>query len=125
VKLIGKKDGRDVYRIYISAKPPMFAEGDFIEVDRKILQVIETGKTFVCKEMDTNVKKTFPLSKLQKGEIIENPEVVDAIVSSATPGEIQVLDLAGYETHELKNNLHLKPGDEIKILRFKNRVYVV
>ena len=45
-----------------------------------------------------------------------------------SPDEIQVLDLENYETYDLKNKknkFNLNPGEEIKILRIGNKVYVV
>jgi len=127
-KLMGKKEGRDFYRIYISVKPPRFKEGDFIEIENRILKVVEAGKNLICKDLDADITKTISPVKLQKGKLIENPDVRNAVVSSVTPDEIQILDLKNYETSELKNienKFKLNPGDEIKILRFGKKVYVV
>ena len=124
-KLMGKKEGRDVYRIYISVKPPRFKEGDFIEIDNKILKVVETGKNLICKDLDADMTKTISPVKVQKGELIENPDIRNAVVSSVTPGEIRILDLKNYETIELKNRFDLNSGDEIKILRFRNSSYII
>ncbi|ODS35000.1 hypothetical protein BEH94_12150 [Candidatus Altiarchaeales archaeon WOR_SM1_SCG] len=127
-KLMGKKDGKDFYRVYISVKPPRFKEGDFIEIDNRIYEVAETGKNVICKDLDNRITKTVSAIKLQKGELIVNPDVRNAVVSSVSPGEIQVLDLENYETYDLKNKKNkfkLNSGEEVKILRIGNRVYVV
>lgn len=127
-KLMGKKEGRDFYRVYISVKPPRFKEGDFIKIDNRVFRVMEVGKNVISKDLETGVIKTVSGVKLQKSEILVNPKVRGAVVSSLSPGEIQVLDMKNYETIELKNEKNkfaLKPGDEIKILRVGKRVYVL
>ena len=103
-------------------------EGDFIKIGNRILEVVETGKNVVCKDLKNNITKTISPVKLQKGELVANPDVRKSVVSSVAPDEIQILDLKTYETHDLKNkknNFALNPGDEIKILIFGNRVYVI
>ncbi|PKP54609.1 MAG: hypothetical protein CVT90_00425 [Candidatus Altiarchaeales archaeon HGW-Altiarchaeales-3] len=129
-KLMGQKDGKEYYRIAISIKPPRFNPGDFVKMDKRILLVVETGRNVICKDPGTQVTKTISHVKIQNAELVVNSDVRTAIISFVSPDEIQVLDLKSYETIEFRNKnliskLDAKAGDEIRVLKFEGRNYVV
>jgi len=125
--LMGKKDGRDVYRSSISVKEPSFEVGDLIRYDNRILQVLERGSTVKLINLDSGKKVSLPLNELSDIKpAAKNNEAVKCIVTSVRPDGMQLLSLADNKTLELSNSWRdLKQGDEVNVLSLDKRVYIL
>ncbi len=126
-KLMGMRDGKDVYRLNVAIKSPGFEVGDFLDYKGKILQVLEPGKVVLCRDIKRGKRLIIPLPELQDIKPVAQKEDIDnAIVSAVLPNEIQVLDIETGKTYELHGIFeNLKQGQEIRILRLKGVTYIV
>lgn len=127
-KLMGRRGGRDLYRIYISIKSPEFEVGDFLGYKKKIVQILEIGKIVMCRDILNRKKLALPLPVLKNARIIaRKSDVRKAIVSAVRPDEIQVLDLETGNTYEIPGIFeNLKQGKDIGILRLgRGEIYIV
>ncbi len=126
-KLVGMREGKNLYRLYVSIKSPNFEVGDFLDYKGKILQVLEFGKVVLCKDIIRGKKLIVPLLALQDIKPLANKDDIDsAIVSAILPNEIQVLDIETGKTYEIPGVFdNLKQGQEIRILRLRGVIYLV
>ncbi len=126
-KLVGMREGKNLYRLYVSIKSPNFEVGDFLDYKGKILQVLGFGKVVLCKDIIRGKKLIVPLPELQDIKPLANKDDIDsAIVSAILPNEIQVLDIETGKTYEIPGIfVDLKQGQEIRILMLGGRIYII
>jgi nonsense-mediated mRNA decay protein 3 len=126
-KLVGKKAGKDLYRIFIVIKSPGPQEGDFIRYKEKILEVLSFGKSIRTRNIEQ--RKTLMLAPLhiQDAPILATKEDVRrGMVSSIKPGGAQVMDLGSYETFEVPGLFgDLKEKDEVRYVKIAGKTYIL
>ncbi len=127
-KLVGQKNGVDLYRITYSLRLPEFVRGDIISADGAIIEVqgcgkhvsgidLETGKRFL-----ENFNDLMDVKKLGRKD-----DAVPAVLVAAEGKTIQVLDPHTYETITVKRPefLGVEPGNEIKIVKTEKGIFVL
>ena len=125
-KLVGKKEGRDVYRVYLSAKPPEFEAGDFIEAGGKKYRVLKVEGNVKCYDLDSRKTKILPPKNLVGGRIIgKSSDVRKAMVSEVARDRMQLMDLTDYQTHRIPKVEGLSVGKEVEYVNVKGKVYLL
>lgn len=127
-KLVGQKNGVDLYRITYALRLPEFVRGDIIFADDRVIEVqgcgkhvsgidIETGKRFL-----ENFNDILEIRKIGKKE-----DAVTAVLVSDEGNTIQVLDPETYDSIVLKRPefLSAEPGSEIKVIKTSKGLFVV
>ncbi len=127
-KLVGQKNGEDLYRITYSLRLPEFMRGDIVAVDGRAIEIqscgkhvsgidIETGKRFI--ESFGNILE---VKKLGRRE-----DAVPAVLVSDEGKTIQVMDPETYETVTIMRPqfLSAEPGNEVKVIKTSMRLYVL
>ncbi len=127
-KLVGQKNGEDLYRITFALRLPEFVRGDIISVDDKVVEVqgcgkhvsgidLETGKRFM-----ENFNDLMDVKKLCRRE-----DAVSAVLVADEGRTIQVMDPDTYESVTIKRPefLSAEPGNEIKIVKTGKGIFVV
>jgi len=127
-KLVGQKNGVDLYRITYALRLPEFVRGDIIGVDGAVIEVqtcakhvsgidLETGRRFL-----ENFNNLMNVKKLGRRE-----DAVSAVLVSDEGRTIQVLDPHTYETITVKRPefLSVEPGNEIKIVKTEKGIFVL
>ncbi|OYT54049.1 MAG: hypothetical protein B6U72_04045 [Candidatus Altiarchaeales archaeon ex4484_2] len=125
--LMGKQDGKDVYRSSISVKEPSFGVGDLIRYNNRILQVLERSSTVKLRNLDSGKNVSLPLNELSDIKpVAKASDVKRCIVTSVSPHDLQLLSLEDNKTLELRNTKGmLKQGDEVKVIKLDHRVYIL
>ncbi|MEA1924884.1 MAG: NMD3-related protein [Candidatus Altiarchaeota archaeon] len=125
--LMGKKEGKDVYRSSISVKEPSFEVGDLIRYNNRLLQVLKRGSTVKLKDPDSGKHVSLPLTELSDlTPVAKASDVKRCIVTSVSPHDLQLLSLEDNKTLELENTKGtLKQGDEVKVIELDHRVYIL
>jgi nonsense-mediated mRNA decay protein 3 len=121
--LLGRKDGRDVYRLTINIRLPELKVGDFIDLDRRLYYISEIlPKRIITVDLKFGQKQSFAHSVLEDSKVLGNNELIyNAVVVFDGAKEVQVLDPDTYRTVEL-----VKPRDykfdrkSESVLIFKN-----
>ncbi|VVB92316.1 NMD3 family protein [uncultured archaeon] len=127
-KLVGQKNGEDLYRITYALRLPEFVRGDIISADDKVIEVqtcgkhvsgidLETGKRFI-----ENFNDLMDIKKLGS-----RLDAVSAVLVADENKTIQVLDPETYETVTVKRPdfLGAEAGDEIKVIKTTKGIYVL
>ncbi|MCE8424163.1 MAG: NMD protein affecting ribosome stability and mRNA decay [Candidatus Methanoperedens sp.] len=127
-KLVGQKNGVDLYRITFALRLPEFVRGDIICANDKVIEVqscgkhisgidIETGKRFIENFNDI----------LEMRHVGKRDNAVNAVLVSDEGKTIQVLDPETYETIVLKRPefLSAEPGNEIKVIKTSRGLFVL
>lgn len=127
-KLVGQKNGVDLYRITFALRLPEFVRGDIISVGDKVIAVqncgkhisgidIETGKKFI-----ENYNDLMDVKKLGRKN-----DAVPAVLVSDEGRTIQILDPETYESITIKKPgfLNADPGSEIMIIRTERGIFAV
>ena len=124
---IGMKDGKKLYRTFISVKSPNFSEGDFLKFDDKIFRVIKLGQTVLCRDVISKKEKTIPLSRVSDSEVIaRSNEIKKMIVTNVTPNEIQLLEPHTHVTHDISGKFRdIKAGNEIATIKIDGKIYIL
>ncbi len=127
-KLVGQKNGEDLYRITFALRLPEFVRGDIISADGKVIEVqscgkhvsgidLETGKRFI-----ENFNDLLEVKKLSRRQ-----DAVTALLIADEGKTTQVMDPDTYETVTIKRPefLSVEPGNEIRIVKTAKGIYVL
>ena len=127
-KLVGQKNGEDLYRITFALRLPEFMRGDIISVDDTVIEVRSCGKQVSGIELETGKRFIENYSDLMLIKKLGNKQdAVLAVLISDEKTAIQVLDPVSYETVTIKRPEFLcaEPGDEIKIIKTAKGIYAL
>jgi nonsense-mediated mRNA decay protein 3 len=127
-KLVGQKNGVDLYRITFALRLPEFVRGDIISVGDKVIEVQNCGKHVSGIDLETgkrfmeNFNDLMDVKKLSRKQ-----DAVPAVLVADEERTIQVLDPETYETITIKRPefLSAEPGNEVKIVKTAKGIFVV
>ena len=123
--IVGRKDGRDVYRMTYSVRLPEYRAGDVIEVEGKYYVINHVSGTYLkLKSLNDGREKNVDVKKHRVTVIQKRNNMEEAMVIYARGSEVQIMDKE-YATLEAKSAIALKAGDKVKIVRIDDVVYVV
>ena len=93
-KLVGRKEGKDVYRTTYAVRMSPFRVRDFIRLDGQLFQVMKISPDGVMlRALESGQDIWFHYPDLERAKIIGGKELIkDMVVVSRSEGEIQVLD---------------------------------
>lgn len=125
-----KSTGKGLYRIWISLRIPEFEIGDFIEYDGKIMQVKSISKnSLVGVEISTPKKHNIPMKNMEDIGLVKKADDIETTtVISKSPQFVQILDPIDYSAVDLDMKdefTNLNVGDEVKLIRINNNVYLL
>ena len=125
-----KSTGKGLYRIWISIRIPEFEINDFIKHDGKILQVKDIDKNRVVGIDITDHKRhTIPLKESEDITLLKKADEIETTtIISKSPSNIQILDPADYSAVDLDMIDEFKDsniGDEVKIIKINNYIYLI
>jgi nonsense-mediated mRNA decay protein 3 len=127
-KLVGQKNGEDLYRITFALRLPEFVKGDIIDADDKVIEVQSCGKHVSGIDIVTgrrfieNFESLMEVKKLGRRE-----DAVPAVLVVDERTTIQVLDPHTYETVTIRRPefLSAEQGDEVKIIKTAKGLFVL
>lgn len=125
-KLVGRREGDDVYRVTFLVRVRLFAPGDFAAVDGRTpvqIQQVSQGRA-ICTDLLTHQKTRVGEDRLRR---IGGREVLEeAVVVSQDSAGLQLLDPQDYKTREAlpPPDLNLS-GETVQVLRFKGQLFIV
>lgn len=126
-KLVGRKEGSDLYRTFIAILSPGPETGDIIQHKNKKLHIIEFGKNIRTRDIETGKTAMIAPKELRTAEVIaKKDEIRKAIITSIKPGGIEIMDSENYQTYEIPTHIgNLKQKDEIKYIQIKNKTFII
>ncbi len=127
-KLVGQKNGEDLYRITYALRLPEFVRGDIISVDDKVIVVQNSGKHVSGIDLETGKRFIENFNDLmQVKKLCRSQDAVSAVLVADEGNTIQVMDPDTYESITIKRPefLSAEPGNEIKIVKTTKGIFVV
>ncbi len=127
-KLVGQKNGENVYRITFALRLPEFVRGDIIYTEGKIIEVQSCGKHLSGIDLETGrrfIEKFKDLTEIKK--MGKKQDAVKAVIVADEKKTVLILDPDTYETVTLKRPEFLmqEPGDEICIIKTQKGIFAV
>ncbi|MCZ7357862.1 MAG: NMD3-related protein [Candidatus Methanoperedens sp.] len=127
-KLVGQKNGEDLYRITFALRLPEFVKGDIIDADDKVIEVQSCGKHLSGVDIVTGRRfiESFE-SLMDVRKLGRREDAVPAVLVVDERSTIQVLDPETYETVTIKRPefLSAEQGDEVKIIKTSKGLFVL
>jgi nonsense-mediated mRNA decay protein 3 len=127
-KLVGQKNGEDLYRITFAIRLPEFVRGDIISADDRVIEVLSCGKHVSGIDLETGRRFIENFNDLMiVRKLSRKHDAVSAMLIADEGRTIQVMDPDTYETVTIKRPefLSTEPGNEIKIVKTSKGIYVV
>jgi len=128
-RLVGRKEGRNLYRVTLVVRLPPFDRGDFLLHDRKPARVFRIdGSRVILTPLSygESVEVILPLEKVNAGQRLGGPELIlPAQVISREGNEALLLDPETHRTQEVILPPELTEGEltEVMVLRHDGRLY--
>jgi len=128
-ELVGldRQTSREVYRTSVSVRIPKFRKGDIV-ADRKgnVYEVERVdGKGLTLKNLENweSEHLDWKTARREKVDTVEHEES-EAMVTSMSPSEVQLMDMNSYETYELSRQpFDVEEGEIYKMVEVKGRKY--
>lgn len=125
-----KSAGKDLYRIWISLRLPLFKKGDFLAHKDHVGQIIDVnGRKIVIMDLETleNISISWrEYSNLEK--VAGKEDIKITTVTSKTPTEIQLLHPETYQPMDLDMMSELASiniGDEVEVIEIRGKLYII
>lgn len=127
-KLVGRKDGKDIYRMTYAVRASDFRVGDFLELDKKVMKVlsVSSNKAYL-RSLDNWEDIHVKPEDLVSAKLLGGDEIVkEMVVVSRSDSEIQVLDPDTLKTVDvLVPESFEVSGESVKIVKSKEGYYLV
>jgi nonsense-mediated mRNA decay protein 3 len=127
-QLMGKKDGKDIYRMTYAVRLLEFRLDDFLQLDEQIFQVRKISSDGVLlRDLLSGKDFWFSVPDLEKAKIIGGVELIkDMVVVSKGKNEIQVLDPDNLKTIDviIPNGIDVR-GESVKVVKYEDSYFVI
>lgn len=127
-KIAGRKDGIDIYRTTILIRIPKYKEWEFAVIDEKVSRILEVQKSKV-RLLELSTRDTFVVDteSISNAEVLGGEDLIsDAIVVSAGDKWLKVLEPTTHAEVEIKKPKGFEVrGETVKVIRYKDNLYVV
>lgn len=126
--LVGKKEGKDVYRITFLVRLPAYRLHDVISYEGEMyfVEAVSSGSTRL-RDLIRHQQLTLPNSDLEKAKVrARESDILEAVVVSESEGELQVLHPITYRTVEVKRPLGFRTqGDTVRVFSHEGELYLI
>ncbi|NJE84884.1 Nonsense-mediated mRNA decay NMD3 like protein [Thermococcus sp. CX2] len=124
---VDRQTSREVYRTSVSVRIPKFQKGDIVEDKHGNVYEVEKvdGRGMSLRNLSTNESEHRDWKTVKRDGIDwADHEESEAMVTSITPNEVQLMDMETYETYELeKPGIELREGEVYRMVEVKGRKY--
>ncbi|CAD7767245.1 MAG: NMD3 family protein [Candidatus Argoarchaeum ethanivorans] len=126
-KLVGRKDGRDVYRMTYALRLPRFKEGDTIKYNNRFLNVIRIGKNITAVDLLSDVSVTLHKEQIKQAKKIAGiDDAKTAILISSDKTSVQIMDPDTYKTLTMRKPAFISDDKrEVKILKINDEILII
>jgi nonsense-mediated mRNA decay protein 3 len=125
-KLVGAKDGKDLYRITFAVRLPEIVPGDIVAMRNQVVLVEKLGKRISGVDLANGQSTSAPEDeKLER--IASRSEAVKTVLVSGDAGSVQILDPETYEAITIKRPAFLsrKAGEEVWSVKTSRGVFLL
>jgi nonsense-mediated mRNA decay protein 3 len=121
-KLVGRRDGRDIYRITLLVRLPRFKKGDILLQRGKIFQVkgFSGRKTLVDPLTREGRRRSWSEKEAEEAEVLGNrSEAQKAVVVAGDAEVLELMDPESYKTAFASRPTWLvaQPGEEVEVIK--------
>jgi nonsense-mediated mRNA decay protein 3 len=127
-KLVGRKDGKRIYRISFAVRIPKFVSLDIISWDDKVIQITGSRKKVTGVDLETGARFVSDADKLKGAELLCHKGDAEAATLTMVQDDIvQILDPHTYECLTVRRPpfLRAKPGEEVLVVKTRKGVFFV
>lgn len=127
-ELMGKKDGKDMYRMTYAVRLIEFRAGEFLQMDKQIFQVRKISSDgILLRALESGSDFWFSTADIEKAKSIGGPELIkDMVVVSRGKNEIQVLDPDNLKTIDvLLPKGYDADGESVKVIKCEAGYFLV
>jgi nonsense-mediated mRNA decay protein 3 len=125
-KLVGAKEGKDLYRITFSVRLPSIVPGDIVKMRKQVVLVEKLGTRVSGIDLSNGQSTSAPEDmKLEK--ISSRSEAVKTVLVSEDSNSVQILDPETYQAITIKRPAFLKkaPGEEVWAVKTPEGVFLL
>jgi nonsense-mediated mRNA decay protein 3 len=126
--LIGKKDGKDIYRITYSLRLPRFVPGDIINTGGDGVLIRHSGKRTTGLLLGSGLEFSENTNRLKNAaKIADVEDAVDAVLVSVEDDIVQVMHPTTFRPVTLKKPAHLsgRGGKDIRIVVIGDEIFIL
>ena len=123
--IVGRKDGRDVYRMTYSVRLPDYREGDVVKMNDSYHVVSHVSSHFLkLISLKDGKERSVDVRKHRVEVVAKRDELEEGMVIFSSGEDIQLMD-SEYKTLDAKSPFEKRPGEKVKILRTEEGVYIL
>lgn len=123
-KLVGMKDGHDMYRVTYSVRLPEYKVGDVISHKGSLYQIVKMATTITVANLEDMKKYKFTLSELV-GSRVEDCSFLEAIVLAQTEDEMQIMEPETMKTITIKKpEVSYPTGEKVSIIKCEKGIFL-
>ncbi len=125
-KLVGAKEGKDLYRITFSVRLPSIVAGDIVRMRNQVVLVEKLGKRIMGVDLATG-QPTSAMEAVKLEKITDRSQAVKTVLVSGDAGSVQILDPVTYEAITIKRPafLNREPGEEVWVVKTPEGVFLL
>ncbi|MBC2698682.1 MAG: NMD protein affecting ribosome stability and mRNA decay [ANME-2 cluster archaeon] len=126
--LVGKKDGKDIYRITYSLRLPRFVPGDIINAGGDTVLIRHSGKRTSGLLLGSGLEFSENTNRLKDAvKIADMGDAVDTVLISVEDDIVQVMHPTTFKPVTLKKPAHLsgRGGEDIRIVIISDEVFIL
>ncbi len=120
--LVGKKDGKEVYRLTYGIRMPAYSKGSYVEIEGRVYKIKDIRKKIHLYDLITGENIYIYRKAMNKAKIV-NVEEKEAVVLSAKEKEVEIMDPETFKTISILTPFRIKKGT-VKVIKWKGRTYV-
>lgn len=127
-KLMGKKEGKEIYRVTYSIRLPEFVNGDIVAIDGEVIEVKRLDKLLTGIDLKTGARYSKLREQLKSiVKIGSRSDRKKTVLTMAGDSEIQILDPEDYSPVYLSRPKFLKEdsGGEIFVVKTAKGIFVL
>ena len=126
--LVGKKDGKDIYRITYSLRLPRFVPGDIINTGGDAVLIRHSGKRTTGLLLRSGLEFSENTNRLKDAvKVADMEDAVDAVLVSVEDDIVQVMHPTTFRSTLLKKPAHLsgRGGEDIRIVIVGDEIFIL
>lgn len=128
-QLIGRRDGKDVYRVTFVVRLPEFPTGAIVSSQQRVYEICSTTSTKNAVDLETGHRTALSAKDLRNAELVgTRSDARRTVLVAIDADEVHLLDPETYITLTIKKPPHIRKedeGKEIRVVKTQEGVFIL